>query len=344
MPGVLVAAASCAHVVVPQLDPVRRHWSGLVGGCSGERPDMDSKQRLGKAVMVPLWSSGFIAGALATAHAPALAMTFWRFVVAAPLMALIAIVTRAPWPRERRTIAAVVLVGVLLQVVQFTGIYLSLQYGVPAGLAALLAGSSPLLVALVSTTLLDEHLGRRQWIGSAIGVVGVLLAVADDLHGTATMKGLLFALLGLCGLVGGTLVQRRHGANADARAAVTIQLTVGAALLAVITALSQGFRVPITEPALAPIAWLVIGPSLTAILLFFWLLKREKGGEATSFLYLVPSVTAIAAVPILGQPLHAGAIAGLVLALIGTTMVSGGRAPATAGRAGAGVPHPARHR
>jgi drug/metabolite transporter (DMT)-like permease len=249
-------------------------------------------------------------------------MTFWRFVVAAPLMAVVAVVTGARWPRGARTIGAVVVVGVLLQVVQFTGFYLGLQFGVPAGLAALFAGSSPLVVALVASVLLDEHLRRRQWIGSAIGVAGVLLAVADELHGTTTVKGLLFAVVGLCGLVGGTLMQRRHGAGVDARAANAIQLAVGAVLVAAITSFSQGFRVPITEPALAPIAWLVLGPSLCAVLLFYWLLKREKSGEATSFLYLVPAVTAIAAVPILGQALHPLVIAGLVLALAGTTMVA----------------------
>jgi drug/metabolite transporter (DMT)-like permease len=287
---------------------------------------VDAKQRVGKAVMVPLWSSGFIAGSLATAHAPALAMTFWRFVVAAPLMGMVALATRARWPRDARTIGAVVIVGILLQVVQFTGFYLGLQFGVPAGLAALFAGSSPLLVALVASVVLDEHLRPRQWLGSAIGVAGVLLAVLDDLHGSTTVKGLLFALLGLSGLVGGTLVQRRHGGGVDARAANAIQLTVGAVLIAVITSFSQGFRVPITEPALAPIAWLVLGPSLCAVLLFYWLLKREKSGEATSFLYLVPAVTAIAAVPILGQPLHPLVIVGLLLALGGTTMVAGGDA------------------
>jgi drug/metabolite transporter (DMT)-like permease len=294
---------------------------------------IETRQRLGKAAMVPLWSSGFIAGALATAHAPALAMTFWRFVAAAPVMATVAFTTGARWPRGRRTIGAIVLVGILLQVVQFSGIYLALQYGVPAGLAALLAGSSPVLVGLLATVALDEHLSARQWIGSAIGVAGVVLAVADDLHGTTTVRGLLFALLGLSGLVGGTLVQRRSGADVDPRAANTIQLLVGAALMAPIAALTQGFHVPITESAIGPIVWLVIGPSTTAVLLFFWLLKREKGGEATSFLYLVPSVTAIAAVPILGQSLHSGVVAGLVLALIGTTMVGARRAPAPVRRA-----------
>jgi len=58
------------------------------------------------------------------------------------------------------------------------------------------------------------------------------------------------------------------------------------------------------------------------VLLFFWLLRNEKSGEATSFLYLVPATTAIAGVPILGQPLQLGAVIGLALALIGVRMVS----------------------
>ncbi len=62
-------------------------------------------------------------------------------------------------------------------------------------------------------------------------------------------------------------------------------------------------------------------------MLFFWLLRHEKSGEATSFLYLVPATTAIAAVPILGQPLSIGAVVGLAFALIGVRMVS---APAEA--------------
>jgi drug/metabolite transporter (DMT)-like permease len=188
-------------------------------------------------------------------------------------------------------------------------------------------------VALAATVALDEHLSPRQWIGSAIGVAGVVLAVADDLHGTTTVRGLLFALLGLSGLVGGTLVQRRSGGDVDPRAANTIQLLVGAALMAPIAALTQGFHVPITEPAIGPIVWLVVGPSTTAVLLFFWLLKREKGGEATSFLYLVPATTAIAGVPILGQPLQFGAVIGLVLAFIGVRMVSAPAEPRTVRRA-----------
>jgi drug/metabolite transporter (DMT)-like permease len=84
-------------------------------------------------------------------------------------------------------------------------------------------------------------------------------------------------------------------------------------------------------PRRPELGWLTLGLSIGAILLFFWLLRRQKGGEATSFLYVVPSLTAIAAVPVLGQSLSAGVVVGLVLGLIGVNLVGGGRAQRSPG-------------
>jgi drug/metabolite transporter (DMT)-like permease len=270
--------------------------------------------------MVPVWSSGFIVGTLAVRHASGLSILFWRMSIAALVMTGIALAARVEWPRSPRTLLEMVAVGLLLQAAQFVGIFLALQHGVSAGLTALLAGSSPLLVAVLATFLLDEHLEPMQWLGSAIGVAGVVFAVIEELNGAGSPIGFLFALMGLAGLVGGTLVQRVGGADVDPRAANTIQLFVAAAVIAPLTALTANFD--LAAAALAPLAWLTFGLSIGAVLLFFWLLKREKSGEATSFLYLVPATTAIAGVPILGQPLQLGAVIGLVLAFIGVRMVS----------------------
>jgi drug/metabolite transporter (DMT)-like permease len=270
--------------------------------------------------MVPVWSSGFIVGTLAVRHAPGLSILFWRMSVAALVMGAIAMALRAPWPRERGPIVQMVVVGLLLQAAQFVGIFLALQHGVPAGLTALLAGSSPLLVAVFATFLLDEHLEPLQWLGSVIGVGGVVLAVIEEMHGGGSPLGFLFAVIGLIGLVAGTLVQRAHGSDVDPKVANTIQLVTAAVVIAPIAAFTQGFG--LSAAALPPLAWLIFGLSIGAVMLFFWLLRNEKSGEATSFLYLVPATTAIAGVPILGQPLGLGAVAGLVLALIGVRMVS----------------------
>jgi len=281
---------------------------------------LDSKLRLGKAVMVPVWSSGFIVGTLAIRHSSGLSILFWRMSIATLVMAVIALALRVEWPRDRRSLVQMVVVGLTLQAAQFVGIFLALQNGVSAGLTALLAGSSPLLVAVLATFLLDEHLKPMQWAGSLIGVAGVVFAVIEELNGGGSPVGFLFALMGLAGLVGGTLLQRAGGATVDPRAANTIQLAVAAAVIAPLTALTA--NLDIGTATLAPLAWLIFGLSIGAVMLFFWLLRNEKSGEATSFLYLVPATTAIAGVPILGQPLQIGAVVGLVLALIGVRMVS----------------------
>jgi drug/metabolite transporter (DMT)-like permease len=290
-----------------------------------------TRLRLGKTVMVPVWSSGFIVGTLAVRHAPGLSILFWRMLIASVAMATIALALRVRWPSDRRTFARMVLVGLLLQAAQFAGIFMALQYGVAAGLTALLAGSSPLLVAVLATFILDEHLGTVQWAGSAIGVGGVVLAVAAELHGGGSLLGFLFALIGLAGLVGGTLVQRASGSDVDPRAANTIQLVVATAVMAPLAGFTQGFQ--LSAEALAPLAWLTFGLSIGAVMLFFWLLRNEKSGQATSFLYLVPATTAIAGVPILGQPLELGAVIGLALALIGVWMVNGSAEPRSVRRA-----------
>jgi drug/metabolite transporter (DMT)-like permease len=281
------------------------------------------KQELGKTVMALMWTSGYVVGALATAHTPALTATFWRLFVACPLMAAIAFAAGASWPR-RDQLRYVIAVGLLLQAVQFAGVYTALQLGVPAGLVALLAGSSPVLVAIAGSLFFDEHLDRRQWIGSMIGLLGVVFAVADEMQGSLSVSGLLLALLGIAGLTAGTLVQHYRASEVDPLGANTIQLAAASLFMAPLAALGPGFGVQISYAALAPLVWLTLGLSIGAVLLFFWLLRNQKGGEATSFLYVVPSLTAIAAVPVLGQSLNVGVVVGLGLGLVGVNLVGAG--------------------
>ena len=90
------------------------------------------------------------AGTLGTASAPPLALTLWRFVLAGTLLAGLALATRAPWPRTRRAWVDATVTGVLLQGLQFTGVYLGLAYGTSAALSALVISLSVLIVQRVA--------------------------------------------------------------------------------------------------------------------------------------------------------------------------------------------------
>lgn len=69
------------------------------------------------------------------------------------------------------------------------------------------------------------------------------------------------------------------------------------------------------------LAWLAVVNSIGALVLLFVLLRRGTGGAATSLLYLVPPVTAVLAVPILGQGITASVIAGMAVSGAGVLLV-----------------------
>jgi drug/metabolite transporter (DMT)-like permease len=222
----------------------------------------------------------------------------------------------------RRAWGRLLVTGVLLQTTQFGGLYLGLAHGVPAGLAALVISASPLAVAALGVPLFGERLRGRQWLGLGLGLAGVGSAVASELSGSMATAGALAVVLGLGGFTAGTLWQKGVGAGMDLRTGTAVQLLGATVTTAPLTALHGGFAVPLTAAAVAPILWLAVVCSVGAFVLLFVLLRRGTGGAATSYLFLVPPLTSLLAVPLLGQPLSPGAIAGIAIAALGVALVT----------------------
>jgi drug/metabolite transporter (DMT)-like permease len=218
--------------------------------------------------------------------------------------------------------AHLAVIGVLLQTTQFAGVYFALDRGTSAGLAALIVSCSPLVVAALAVPLFSERLVGRQWLGLLIGLVGVAVAVRADLSGGGGLAGVALVALGAAGFIAGTLYQKRFGQTMDLRTGGAIQLLAATAGATVLASLHGGFALPVTGQALGSVAWLAIANSIAAFAFFFWLLRHRGGAGATSYLFLVPPATALLGVPILGQPVSAGALGGIVLAAAGVAMVT----------------------
>ena len=291
--------------------------------------------RLLGPLFVLLWSSGFLVGSVGARQVPPLALTTWRLLLAGALLALVALATRAPWPRDGRAWRDLVITGVLLQGVQFAGAYLALATGVPAGLAALVLCLSPVLVALLSGPVLGEPLGAAGWWGSGLAVLGALVAGADHLGAGGTPAGLAFLLLGLAGFAAGTLYQKRAGAAMDLRTGTAVQLLAAAALVGPLAVLTGGgLPLPVTGIGVAALLWIALVNSIAGALLLFVLLRRGTGAATSGLLYLVPPVTAVLAVPLLGEPLAARTVVGLAITLAGVVLVHrDGKASATPSQA-----------
>jgi drug/metabolite transporter (DMT)-like permease len=273
-------------------------------------------------LFVLLWSSGFLAGAFGTRDVPGLSLTTLRLLLAGGLLVAVAAATGARWPRGRREWRDLLVTGALMQAVQYGATSCALALGVPAGLAALVLCLSPVVVAVLGGPVLGERLGPIGWLGSAVAVAGALVVGSDHLDDGGSTAGFALLGLGLAGFAAGTVHQKRVGSGMDLRTGSAVQVLVGAALVAPLAVLVDGgVALPRTAAGAGALAWLVVVNSGVAVLLLFVLLRRGAAAAVSGLLYLVPPVTAVLAVPLLGQPLDPRTLVGLAVTLAGVVLV-----------------------
>lgn len=264
---------------------------------------------------VLVWSSGYVVGALATQVVPPLAVTLWRFGVAAVVLAVIARVRGERWPRGRELVG-VGAVGIPLFAVQFGALYTALADGMPASTTALIACSAPLLVAVIGAGARWERLHPGQWVGIGLGVVGVAVTLADRVGRPPSVGALAWTLLGLVALAVGTVMQARLRPGAGPSAVAATELAVAFVVLAVWAPLRGSVAIPLTAHAVGTFAWLALVSGVGAPLLLFTLIRTRGATRTSSYLFVVPAVTAIAAWPILGTPPGLLTVAGLVVVAV----------------------------
>lgn len=271
-------------------------------------------------LFVLLWSTGFIGAKLGLPYADPLIFLELRFLFVLAILLPLCWAFKAPWPSRRRALQMAVSGG-LLQAGYLGGVFASLHHGMPAGVSALVTGMQPVLTAVLGGWLLRETVTARQWVGLALGLLGVLLVVGDRIvveRLGATAVGLsVFALLSI---TLGTLWQKRHGAGIDLRTGAAIQFMAAAVILAPF-AMLEGGEVRWTGEFVFALAWLVVVLSFGAIFLLLTLIRRGRATQVSSLFYLVPPTTALIAWPLFGETYSLSAAAGMGLAMLAVWLV-----------------------
>jgi drug/metabolite transporter (DMT)-like permease len=268
--------------------------------------------------LVLMWSSGFIGAELGTRSATTDTLLMWRFIAAAALLGgawLIARRRRLRWPAVREQ----VVVGVLSQGVYVGSIVWAIELGVPVGIAALIAALQPIAAATLAGRVLGETVQLRQWVGLAIGLVGVGFAVRDDLSAAAgtSPAAYLLPFTGMAGLLLASILQRKARAGLPLADALPIHVLTSAVLFSIF-ALAAGRAAPPADHAFwLAVAW-VVGLSTVGGYGFYWLSVRRLGVTRTSSLiYLTPPTTALWGLAMFGQVPTPMMLAGMVISLTG---------------------------
>lgn len=275
-----------------------------------------------EAALIVSWSAGFIGVRFASDHAPIFLILLWRSLVSGVILLPFALTLgpRLKW----EDIFPQIGLGALAMSGYLAGFALAISFGVPTGLVALITDMLPLVVALLSWPLLGQALTAGQWLGSAFGLAGVLIASGWSVQmGEVPLWAYALPILGTTSLALATLLQKRSRANTlPVHQSLCIQCLSAAAIFAIF-AWYEGGVMPVLETHfIGGILWLVFIATFGAWGLYYLALKKSSATRVTAILYLSPPVTMLWAWLMFDEPLSWAMVVGLMVSLLGIILIA----------------------
>jgi drug/metabolite transporter (DMT)-like permease len=265
---------------------------------------------------------GFSAIFVKWANAPGAVSGFYRVAIAAAVMSLPAArqAAAARRPLPARSLGWAALAGLF-----FAGDLASWNTSVlitNAANATLFGNTAPLWVGLGALLLFHERLGPYFWAGLALALLGAAVILGGDFltHPTLGLGDLLALLAGLFYAGFFLATQRARTALSSLTSWWASALTSSAALLVFALALRQ----PLT--GYAPGAYLsllalALVTQVGGYLAINYALGHLPAAIVSPTLLLQPVLTALFAIPLLGQPLRPVQVLGGALVLAGILLV-----------------------
>ena len=220
--------------------------------------------------------------------------------------------TRAQW----KTLGVLSIWMVLLS----NGMVTFAEQEVSSGLAAIAVASMPLWAALFGV-LRGRHPSRGEWIGLAIGFVGILWLNAGSAL-SATPKGMLALIVAPIAWAWGSVWSRGKNLPTPFMSAAGQMLCGSAWMLG--TSIATGERMhtlPSLHASLA-VVYLVIFGSIIGFTAYIWLLHHVRPALATSYAYINPPVAVLLGALVLHEQFGMHEIGAMAVILVGVVMIT----------------------
>src|SRR5207302_6310568 len=173
-------------------------------------------------------------------------------------------------------------------------LYLGLGYtglkSVSAGLGGLIVSANPVFTAALAALFLKEALTWRKIAGLLLGIAGVGFIVWHRMSiGTDSLHGILFTLASLASIVTGTILFKLLAPKGSLWVGNGIQnMAAGIVLLPFAFMLADVNDIVPSPRLFGAFAFLVLGGSILAYLLWFHLLKVCGATAASAYHFLMP--------------------------------------------------------
>jgi drug/metabolite transporter (DMT)-like permease len=275
-------------------------------------------------LFVLLWSTGFIGARFGLPYIEPLTFLAVRMAFVVLILSAIALISRSKVPNAREVQHALV-AGSLVHGLYLGGVFIAISQGIPAGISALIPGLQPILISTIANRFMGETVTRLQWIGLALGLLGVVVVLHDrNIVLAGSLLGWVASFLSLIGITLGTLYQKRYCGAIDWRVGNLVQYIAAGVLFALGAYAFETREIRWSGELIFALAWLVLVLSIAAIGLMYWLIRRSPATGFASLFYLVPGVTALFAFLLFGERLDAVSVFAMAICAGGVVLANRG--------------------
>ena len=271
-----------------------------------------------------LWSFAFVAGKIGVTDCPPLILLAARFSLAGVLVLGITALRGEAWSSLTWRDAAIFAILGIANNALYLGLgYTGLQT-VSAGLGGLIVSANPVFTAVLAATFLGEALTWRKVMGLLLGIAGVGFIVWHRMSvGTDDWHGILFTLASLASIVAGTILFKVLAPKGSLWVGNGVQnLSAGFVLLPFAFSLSSVGDIVPSARLVGAFAFLVLGGSILAYLLWFHLLKVCGATAASAYHFLMPPLGMLFAFLVLGEHVEFRDLLGIVPVALGIYLVT----------------------
>lgn len=273
-----------------------------------------------------MWSSAFTSARIIVADASPLFSLALRFLVSGIIGVAIARWMGQSWRLSPKQWYATILFGIC-QNALYLGLNFVAMQTVQASVAAIIASTMPMLVAIASWLLLGEKLKPLGILGLVAGMAGVALIMGSRITAGIDLYGLALCGIGVLALTFATLAVRGATSGGNFMMVVGLQMLIGAVILFGAALALETIHVNLTTPLILAFIYTTLVPGLTATFVWFLLLDRIGPVRAATFHFLNPVFGVAVASALLGETLGKWDVIGVLIVTVGILAVQISRQP-----------------
>ncbi len=273
-----------------------------------------------------IWGGSFLFGRILMIEWPPFTVVFLRVFIAAITLWIFVIFTARKFPTHSKILSAILIMGILNNVIPFSLILIG-QQEIGSGLAAVVNAMTPIWTLIIANQFTtDEKFSTNKILGICFGFMGVATLIgADFIQGLTASAWAQGAVLGATISYGFAGVWGKRFKGQDPIIISTGQLTASSiVMLPIIFIAEDPFSIspPDLEMIIALLGLAIVCTAF-AYVLFFKILSNVGATNVSLVTFLVPVSAIVLGIFWLGETLTLSNIIGMILIIVGLSLVDG---------------------